>query len=174
MTSQNAPTRVPGLPFELPSPEEVTRASEAVVKTRKLSYGKKGILVLAGNRLLFGTGDPKTSWELAASAITDVKRPWYGMGSYLTFKANGKAYAIAFRDANDINALVSGSYLSARFGGTAGAGLGMAGDAVVVAKMVQGATLAADWASVLGAPEAATAAEAEWQAQQTRSPDPDK
>jgi hypothetical protein len=88
MSDETPSTRVPGLSFELPAPEEVSRASEAVVKTRKLSYGKKGILVLARNRLLFGTGDPSTSWELPASHITNVTRPWYGMGSYVTFKVD--------------------------------------------------------------------------------------
>jgi hypothetical protein len=64
---------------------------------------------------------------------------------------------------------VTGSYLAAKFGGTAGAGLGAAGDAVAVAKMVKGAQLAEEWASVLGAPDAVAATEAEWQTQQTRS-----
>jgi hypothetical protein len=167
---------VSSLPFELPSSDEVRFSSAAIVKRRKLSYGKKGILLLAGDRLIFITDDPTTTWEIAVPDIAHLKSPWYGMGSYLTFDVNGAYYAFAFGQRGAIVSLESGSSLAARFGGIAGAGLGLAGDAVAVSKMVKGAALGGEWLSWLGAKEsseaarrAADAAEAEWQAQQARA-----
>ena len=121
--------------------------------------------MLARDRLLFATGDPATSWEARASEVANVKRPWYGIGTYVRFTVNGKGYGIAFRDAADIAPQLTGSYLAESFEGVAGAA--WAGHALRTATVVQARQLAAD---VLGMPEAAAKAEAEWQAQQTRAP----
>jgi hypothetical protein len=138
------------LPFELPSPDEVRFASGAIVKRRKRSYGKNGILLLADGRLVFVTNDAGSCWEIALSDIDRLRKPWYGMGSYLTFEVKGEYYALAFgRGGIDAATVASASSLAAQWGGTVGAGASFAGDAVVLSKLASSANLGKQWFSQL-------------------------
>jgi len=88
--------QVAPLPFEIPSTTDVKFASPVTVKRRKMSYGKAGVMMLTDDRLTFVTGHPQTSWQIGRTDVADLKRPWYGMGSYLTFDVKGAYYALAF------------------------------------------------------------------------------
>jgi hypothetical protein len=152
LTNGSAPSpAAPQLPFTLPPAGEVTFASAAIVKRRRLSYGKNGILELAGTRLLFVTGNPSTSWELALTDIEHLKKPWYGLGSYLTFDVAGSYYALAFgRRGPDLASITGASDLAIRYGGTAGTVAGLSGDAVAMAELAAGAALGNAWFAHLG------------------------
>ena len=63
-----------------------------------MSYGDGGILMLTSDRLLFVTEEAKKCWSLPLSEITDVERPSYGLGTYVTFKGRGEYYALAFAE----------------------------------------------------------------------------
>jgi hypothetical protein len=122
--------------FATPSAKDVRFASAAIVKRRKTSYGKNGILLLTDGNLTFVTADPALRWEVARSDIAHLKKPWYGMGSYLTFSVKGAYYALAF----------------GRGGpgpGFAGAGLGLAGDVLAISALAKGAGLGSRWFSLL-------------------------
>jgi hypothetical protein len=132
------PQSRPVLPssFAAPSAKDVRFASAAIVKRRKTSYGKNGILLLTDDNLTFVTADPALRWQVARSDIAHLKKPWYGMGSYLTFTVKGAYYALAF----------------GRGGpgpGIAGAGPGVVGDIVAISALAKGAGLGARWFSFL-------------------------
>jgi len=111
-----------------------TFSSPAVVKRRSLSYGTRGILALTGNRLAFTAGDPAKSWEIAVSDIANLKKPWYGMGSYMTFRVNGQHYALAFGARGSTLATIPDD---------------AAGDAIKVEAMAEGASIGRHWFSLL-------------------------
>jgi hypothetical protein len=119
--------------FSTPSANDVRFASAAIVKRRKASYGKNGLLLLTDSNLTFLTVDAALRWQVARSDVAHLKKPWYGMGSYLTFNVKGAYYALVFGRGG------AGP-------GMAGAGLGWAGGAVAIAK---GAGLGARWFSLL-------------------------
>jgi hypothetical protein len=128
------------------SPEEPVRfASPVTVKRTKKSYGVRGILALTDSDLIFLTAEPKKSsnWVLPRTAIAKVRKPWYGMGSYLTFEGAGAYYALAFGQRGP-NTLVNLSDLSITAGGI-GVPAGILGDAVAVSKLRQSAKLGNEW-----------------------------
>jgi len=138
------------LGFDVPAASDVRYASEAIVKRTKSSYGKNGLLLLTADRLVFLTGEAATSWSLPLSAIAHLKKPWYGMGSYLTFDVNGAYYAFAFgRKGGQLASISSGSGLAIRHGGAVGVGAGLAGDAVAISMLSKGAALGKQWYSLL-------------------------
>ncbi len=133
-------------PFDVPTRAEVRFASPAIVKRRKMSYGKPGVLMLTAGRLTFVTVDPTTSWQVAVGDVTRLRRPWYGMGSYLTCEISGTYCAFAFgRRGPDLGALTSASGLAIRYGGAVGAGAGLAGDAIALSSIADGARLGGAW-----------------------------
>jgi hypothetical protein len=138
------------LGFDVPAASEVRYASEAIVKRTKSSYGKNGLLLLTADRLVFLTGEAATSWSLPLSAIAHLKKPWYGMGSYLTFDVNGAYYACAFgRKSGQLASISSSSGLAIRYGGAAGVAAGVAGDAVAISVISKGAAIGKQWYSLL-------------------------
>jgi hypothetical protein len=140
------------LPFDLPPSGQVRFASGAIVKRKKMSYGKPGVLMLSADRLTFVTATASTSWDIPLDRISRLKKPWYGMSSYLTCEADGAYCAFAFgRRGMNLAGITSASGLAIRFGGAAGVGLGVAGDAVAVSAIVDGARLGGEWFRLLGA-----------------------
>ena len=131
---------------EAAAEDPVRFASPVTVKRTKKSYGVRGILALTDSNLIFLTAEPKKSgnWVLPRSSIAKVRKPWYGMGSYLTFEGNGAYYALAFGREKGTTAIVSASDLSIRAGG-AGLPLGIIGDAMAVSRMRQSAKLGNEW-----------------------------
>lgn len=132
--------------------EKVKLASWVAVKRTKRFvgegvYGKRGILALTRTKLVF-MASGRTLWEIETSSIANVTRPWWGMGSYVTFDVNGSFYGLMF-GARGLPSLVSGSDLAVRFGGTIGAGAGILGDAVAVAGMRRTAKLTQQWFDLL-------------------------
>jgi hypothetical protein len=125
--------------------EPVRFASPVTVKRTKKSYGVRGILALTDSSLIFLTAQPKKSsnWVLPRTSIAKVRKPWYGMGSYLTFEGAGAYYALAF-GRNGTTTLVSASDLSVMAGGV-GIPLGIIGDAMAVSRMRQSAKLGNEW-----------------------------
>lgn len=146
------------LPFEVPTPAEVTFASPAIVKRRTMSYGKPGALLLSAGRLTFLTADPATSWQVPVADIARLRRPWYGMGSYLTFRVSGAYYAFAFgRRGLDLGRITSVSGLAIRYGGGVGTGVGLVGDAIALSALADGARLGGEWFTRLRAASSARA-----------------
>jgi hypothetical protein len=158
------------LPFELPAEREIRLASPTTVKRTKMSYGDGGILMLTSDRLLFVTQEAKKCWSLPLSEITDVARPSYGLGTYVTFEGRGEYYALAFaEDAVDAARLSS---ISDAFGpSSAGTTL----KALSVAGVFSAASSGGEWYGILSGEDAreredeAAAMEALWQAQQQES-----
>jgi hypothetical protein len=124
-------------PFDVPETGEITFASDAIVKRTKKSYGTNGLLLLTGNSLVFLTSEVTKSWSIPLSEITDVRKPWYGMSSYLTIDVNGAYYAFAFGQRPGRS--VSGSL----------AGFGVAGDTIAASAMYKGGKLGSEWFSRL-------------------------
>jgi hypothetical protein len=135
--SRSAEPHAPRFPFEVPEAGEVTFASDAIVKRTKKSYGTNGLLLLTRDNLVFLTTEVANSWSIPLPEITKVRKPWYGMGSYLTIDVKGAYYAFAFgqRPARS----VAGSL----------AGFGVAGNAIVASAMYKGAKLGSEWCSRL-------------------------
>ena len=135
-----------------------------------MSYGDGGILMLTNNRLLFVTEEATKCWSLPLSEITDVERPSYGLGTYVTFKGRGEYYALAFaEDAVDAARLSS---ISDAFGpSSAGTTL----KALSVAGVFSAASTGGEWYGMLwrqdprDREDEAAAMEAVWQAQQQDS-----
>ncbi len=132
--------------------ETVRLASWVTVKrTKRLfgdgAYGERGILALTDDKLIF-LASGKTRWEIERARIGDVKRPRWAMGSYISFEVNGAFYGVSF-GGRGTPSLVSGSDLAIRFGGAAGAGVGVVGDALAVARMTSTAKLARKWQDLL-------------------------
>jgi oligopeptide/dipeptide ABC transporter ATP-binding protein len=131
----------------------VTLASWATVRRNarvygKGAYGKQGVLALSDATLTF-TVAGSVEWEIDRSAITAVRRPWYGMGSYVTLDAGGDHYALAFGRRRGVVALASASELAARTAGPAGVAAGVAGDAVAVVGIRRAARLGREWFELL-------------------------
>jgi hypothetical protein len=148
--SSAAGARGSRLSFDPPAASEVTFASPAIVKRRKMSYGKPGVLMLSADRLTFVTADAATSWQVPVAGISRLKKPWYGMGSYVTCTVAGAYYAFAFgRRGPSLAGITSASGLAVRFGGAAGVGAGIAGDAIAVSAIVSGAHLGGQWFGLL-------------------------
>jgi hypothetical protein len=132
--------------------EPVRLASWVNVKrTKKVygkgAYGKRGILALTDTKLVF-LASGSSQWEIERASIANLKRPRWAMGSYLTFDVNGAFYGVSF-GGRGMPSLVSGSELAIRYGGVAGAGLGVIGDAVAVAGMVSTAKRTRQWFDLL-------------------------
>jgi hypothetical protein len=131
-------------PATVASESKVIYASSATVKRKKMSYGKTGILALTTNTLVFYASDPSLSWEIPTASIGHLKKPWYGMGSYLTFDVNGAYYALAFgRRGPSVPASAGG--LAMRAGGVAGVGAGLFADAVAVSQLRAAAGVGGQW-----------------------------
>jgi hypothetical protein len=135
-----------------PAEETVRLASWITLKRTKRLYGQgasgtRGILALTDTKLVFLSGG-RTQWELDRVNITNLRRPRWAVGSYLTFEVNDAFYGLAF-GGRGLPSLVSGSDLAIRFGGTAGAGAGVLGDAVAVARMLSTAKLSQQWFDLL-------------------------
>lgn len=109
--------------------------------------GTRGIVALTDTKLIFMSSG-KTVWEIDKASIANVKRPRWAMGTYLTFEVNGAFYGLAF-GGRDLPSVVSGSDLAIRFGGAAGAGVGILGDAVAVARMSSTANATKQWFALL-------------------------
>jgi hypothetical protein len=105
-------------PFDLPAEREIRLASPTTVKRTKMSYGDGGILMLTSDRLLFVTKEAKKCWSLPLSEITDVERPSYGLGTYVTFKRRGEYYALAFAE-DAVDASADTTQVTSPFAGTA-------------------------------------------------------
>jgi hypothetical protein len=134
--------------------ESAELASWVTVKRTKRvwghgAYGTRGILALTDKELVFLSGG-QTQWEIDRANIANVKRPRWALGSYLTFEVNGAFYGVAF-GGRGLPSVVSGSDLAIRFGGTAGAGAGVLGDAVAVAAIVSTAKRCRQWFDLLSA-----------------------
>jgi hypothetical protein len=153
----------PGSSAENPGPvsdaaapaDQVRFASPATVKRVKRlygkgAYGKQGILALTDRSLIFMTASA-IEWEVARASIAHLKKPWYGMGSYITFDVDGSFYALAFGQRSGTSSLVSTSDLAIRYGGAIGAQAGAIGDALAVAKLRGAAQLGAQWFTLLRA-----------------------
>ncbi|HUB76823.1 MAG TPA: hypothetical protein VL977_07190, partial [Solirubrobacteraceae bacterium] len=80
---------------DAPAQDTVLFASPAVVKRRRTSYGKPGILAATPAKLVFVAHESGASWQLDRAAIVRLRKPWYGLGSYITFQAHGEYYALA-------------------------------------------------------------------------------
>jgi oligopeptide/dipeptide ABC transporter ATP-binding protein len=133
--------------------EEVTFASWATVRRNrrvfgKGAYGTRGVLALSDEKLVF-TASGSIQWEIERTAITAVTRPWYGIGSYITFEVNGDHYALAFGARRGMVALGSASDLAAEYGGTAGAGEGLIGAVIGVALIRRASRLGRQWFDLL-------------------------
>jgi peptide/nickel transport system ATP-binding protein len=133
--------------------EEVTFASWATVRRNrrvfgKGAYGTRGVLALSDEKLVF-TASGSIQWEIERTAITAVTRPWYGIGSYITFEVNGDHYALAFGARRGMVALGSASDLAAEYGGTAGAGGGLIGIVIGVALIRRASRLGRQWFDLL-------------------------
>jgi hypothetical protein len=135
--TRSAVPPAPRFPFAVPEAGEVTFASEAIVKRTKKSYGKNGLLMMTRDSLVFLTSEAANSWSIPLPEITKVKKPWYGMGSYLTIDVNGAYYAFAFGQRPGRS--VAGSL----------AGFGLAGDAIAASALHKGAKLGSEWFSRL-------------------------
>ena len=135
------------------SASEIGFASWSTVRRNARPYGKgaygvQGLLALSRAKLLFAAAGG-VEWELERTSITAVKRPWYGMGSYVTFTAGVDHYALAFGRRRGAIELASMSDLAARYGAAAGAAGGLVGDAAAVALMREGARLGRRWFDLL-------------------------
>jgi oligopeptide/dipeptide ABC transporter ATP-binding protein len=149
-------------PLQEPVEPEVIRVSEETVlaspstvkRTRRVygkgAYGTHGILSLTASKLAF-TVAGRTEWEIDRAAVTRVRRPWYGMGSYLTLEANGDFYALAFGRRRSASALASAGGLAAR-DGAAGAGAGLAAEVLAVWRVRRAAQLGRRWRDLLSPP----------------------
>ncbi len=142
--SERTPDSGNPLPFDLPGERELKLASPATVKRRKTSYGDAGILMLTTDRLVFVTDKLEKCWSLQRSEIARIKRPWYGMGTYVTFTGRGEYYALAFaEDAVDTSRI--SSIPDALGDSAATAGL----QAVAVAKGFRAASTGGEWYAAL-------------------------
>jgi hypothetical protein len=110
-------------------------------------YGKRGILALTDTTLVF-LASGRTAWEIERANIANVKRPWWAMGGYVTFEVSGAFYGVSF-GGRGLPSLVSGSDLAVRFGGVAGAGAGILGDAAAVVAMRRTANTSREWFDLL-------------------------
>jgi oligopeptide/dipeptide ABC transporter ATP-binding protein len=136
-----------------PDVAEVRLASPATVRRSRRFYGKgaygtRGVLALSDDKLSF-TASGSIQWEIERTAITALRRPWYGMGSYITFEVNGEPYALAFGARRGIAELGSASDLAAEYGGGAGAAGGLIGDVIAVALSRRAARLGRQWFGLL-------------------------
>jgi oligopeptide/dipeptide ABC transporter ATP-binding protein len=136
-----------------PDNVELRFASRATVRrTRRLygkgAYGTRGVLALSDDKLYF-TASGSVQWEIERTAITAVRRPWYGLGSYITFEANGEPYAAAFGARRGIVELGSASDLAAEYGGGAGAAGGPIGAVIGVFLIRRAARLGWQWFDLL-------------------------
>ncbi len=134
------------------SQDAVRLASWVTVKRTKRFigegvYGKRGILALTDTTLVF-LASGRTAWEIERANIANVKRPWWAMGGYVTFEVSGAFYGVSF-GGRGLPSLVSGSDLAVRFGGVAGAGAGILGDAVAVVAMRRTANTSREWFDLL-------------------------
>jgi oligopeptide/dipeptide ABC transporter ATP-binding protein len=147
-----SPIPAAGLPFAPPDPGDVVFASPAIVKRVKWSYGKSGFLMLTPDRLTFVTGNPETSWQVALSEITRLKRPWYGLGSYVTCEVAGAYYAFAFgkRRRALVPSVSSASDLAIRFGGGLVRAAGFAGNIWAIGYIRRAARVGGEWFTRLG------------------------
>lgn len=128
----------------VPTEDQVRFASPVVVKRTKTSYGKAGILILTDSKLVFAASEPAYNWEIARTSITDLKKPWYGMGSYMTFKVNGDYYALAFGKRGP-NVPASVGNLALRYGGSIGLQTAAVADAMAVAQLRDAAKIGGAW-----------------------------
>ena len=129
---------------ETKAPEEAVRLASVVTLKRtssvspfaKGAYGTNGIIALTDTRLIFMQRGA-IAWELKRSEIANVKKPWYGMGTYVTFDVNGSFYGLAFNQ-RSTDALASAGGLAVSAGAV---GAGVVADAMAVARL-RGATKA--------------------------------
>jgi oligopeptide/dipeptide ABC transporter ATP-binding protein len=133
---------------------EVTFASWATVRRNrgavgKGAYGSRGILALSDATVTFIVSGT-IRWEIERAKINAVKRPWYGLGSYLTLEAGGDRYALAFGDRRGTVEIASLSDLAVTAGGAAAPG-GLVGDALAVTRLRKAARLGRQWFDLLRA-----------------------
>jgi hypothetical protein len=129
---------------ETKAPEEAVRLASVVIvkRTKSVSpfaqgaYGTNGVIALTDTRLIFMQRGA-VAWEIQRSEIANVKKPWYGMGTYVTFEVKGAFYGLAFNQ-RSTDALASAASLAVDAGAL---GLGMVADAMAVARL-RGATKA--------------------------------
>ncbi|HEX4034795.1 MAG TPA: hypothetical protein VHX66_10155 [Solirubrobacteraceae bacterium] len=138
---------------ETQAPEEAVRMSSVVTLKRtssvlpwaKGAYGKRGIVALTDTRLFFFS-QGSSGWEFKRSDITNVKKPWYGMGTYVSFEVRGAYYGLSF---DNRSAVTAGAIGSVAF--DAGAvGMAVLSDAVAVARLRRAAHSGAEWFAALG------------------------
>lgn len=82
--------------------EAVRFASAVTVKRTKSvspfakgAYGEGGVLALTDTSLIFIRGGA-IDWRISRDQLANVKKPWYGIGSYVTFDVDGAFYGLAF------------------------------------------------------------------------------
>lgn len=141
-----------GTPDAVADQDEVKFASFVKVSRKRFGeYGTPGVLALtAADKLIFMTSKPSKRWEIARSSVASVKRPWWGMGSLVTFSASGAYYALAFSRGGPV-ALTSASDVTIRFGGAIGTQAGIVADALAVAQMRATAKVGRQWFELLSA-----------------------
>ena len=127
-----------------PSEESVLFASPVVVKRSKMSYGKPGVLALTASRLLFLASEPAYAWDVQRSSIAKLKKPWYGMGSYVTFKVDGEYYALAFGQRGP-NVSANVGNLAIRYGGTMGLAAGGLAEVAAAGQLIAAARIGGEW-----------------------------
>ena len=140
-----------GTPDAVTDQGEVKFASFVKVSRKRFGeYGTPGVLALTADKLIFMTSKPSKRWEIARSSVTGVKRPWWGMGSLVTFNASAAYYALAFGKGGPV-ALTSASDVAVRFGGAMGVQASIVGDALAVAQMRATAKVGREWFELLSA-----------------------
>jgi hypothetical protein len=137
------------------SDEPVRFASGVTVKRTKSvspfakgAYGTTGILALSDASLIFirrGAVD----WRIPRDAITSVRKPWYTIGTYVTFEMDEAFYGLAFNQRSTDNLAAVGG-LGFAAGGVAGAGVGIAADALAAARLHGSVKVGSRWFELLG------------------------
>jgi hypothetical protein len=146
MAEQQPQADAPDEPIRFASVVTVKR-TKSVSPFAKGAYGDKGILALSDATLIFirrGAVD----WRIPRGAITSVKKPWYGIGTYVTFEVDGAFYGLAFNQRSTDN-LASAGQLGFAAGGVAGVGTGIAADALAAARLHGSVKLGAKWFALL-------------------------
>jgi hypothetical protein len=134
--------------------EPIRFASVVTVKRTKSvspfadgAYGTTGILALSDANLIF-VRRGAVDWRIPRDAITSVKKPWYGIGTYVTFEVDGAFYGLAFNQRSTDN-LASVGQLGVASGGVAGVGVGIAADALAASRLHGSVKLGSRWFELL-------------------------
>jgi hypothetical protein len=128
--------------------EPIRFAAVVTVKRTKsvspFANGTTGILALSDTSLIL-VRRGAVDWRIPRDAITSVKKPWYGIGTYVTFEVDGAFYGLAFNQRSTDN-LASVGQLGLAAGGVPG----IAADALAAARLHGSVKLGSGWFELLG------------------------